>query len=84
MNNQIDVQGACLTAGGQAKLAKRLGVTPAAVQQWRNGSRSVPLRFCRAIADLSGNGAACLGRLRPNDWYLIWPELATQKEVTHG
>lgn len=40
---------ACETVGGQAELARRLGVTPAAVNQWCSGVRDVPAERCPEI-----------------------------------
>lgn len=51
--------------GGQAHLAKAIGVTPAAVNQWVNGLRPVPPGRCIAIEKASG-GAVTRYDLRPD------------------
>lgn len=51
--------------GGQAALARRLGITPAAVNQWVVGSRPVPAERCRAIEAATG-GAVTRYDLRPD------------------
>ena len=66
------MQDACTKAGGQAELAKILGVSPAYVNQLVKEKRPIPPIHCVKI-DL------CLGVsrkvLRPDDWAEIWPEL---------
>jgi DNA-binding transcriptional regulator YdaS (Cro superfamily) len=69
------VLNACEIAGGKAALARLIGVSPPTVQQWANGSRPVPLDRCVRIEQVT-NGAVTRKDLRPNDWHLIWPELA--------
>lgn len=74
MSTKLAVERACQQAGCQADLARKLGVTPPMVQQWRSGTRPVPVRFCAAIESLT-SGAVTRQDLRPNDWHLIWPDL---------
>lgn len=58
---------------GQAELARRLGVTPAAVSQWFSGDRPiVPIERCVQIERETG---VRRWDLRPDDWHCIWPEL---------
>jgi DNA-binding transcriptional regulator YdaS (Cro superfamily) len=56
-------------------LAGRIGVTPAFVSHWRTGLRPIPLERCAAIEQATG-GLVTRQELRPDDWHLIWPELA--------
>lgn len=56
-------------------LAASLGVAAALVSQWRTGTRPVPIERCMPIERATG-GAVTRIDLRPNDWWLIWPELA--------
>ena len=60
-----------------ASMAAKLGVTPAFVSHWRTGFRPIPVERCAAIEQAT-NGAVTRKDLRPNDWHLIWPELAEQ------
>jgi DNA-binding transcriptional regulator YdaS (Cro superfamily) len=51
--------------GGQVALARRLGITSAAVNQWVTGTRPVPPERCRAIEAATG-GAVTRYDLRPD------------------
>lgn len=78
------VQLACERVGTQAALAKAIDVSPAVVHQWGSGLRPVPVQHCVAI-ERATDGAVTRCDLRPDDWHLIWPELATPtKEAAHG
>ena len=55
-------------------LGRILGVTKAAVYQWKEIGRQVPIRHCLTIERVT-NGAVTRKDLRPNDWHLIWPEI---------
>lgn len=61
--------------GSQAALGRLLGVSKGAVWQWMEVGRDVPIIHCVAIERLT-SGAVTRRDLRPNDWHLIWPELA--------
>lgn len=56
-------------------LARRIGVPPSLLSQWRLKVRPVPIWRCVPIERLT-DGAVTRRDLRPDDWYLIWPELA--------
>lgn len=71
------IDSAAAIAGSQAALAMLLGVTKAAVNQWKDPSRRVPLEHCAAIEAATG-GAVMRWALRPDDWHRIWPELVGQ------
>ena len=60
--------------GSKVALARHLGVTKAAVGQWRLSGRGVPLEHCVQI-EVASNKAVMRWDLRPEDWYRIWPEL---------
>lgn len=55
--------------------AQEMGITPAAVSHWATGYRNVPVEYCARIEAATG-GAVTRQSLRPDDWHLIWPELA--------
>lgn len=63
---------ACDAAGGQRALAKFLGIGYSQVHQWVMGERTVPVRYCQAIVELT-DGKVSLQDLRPNDWHFVWP-----------
>lgn len=71
---------ACKQVGTQAALAKAIDVSPAIVQQWRVGARPVPVKHCLAI-ERATHGAVTRRDLRPDDWHLIWPELANPRKA---
>jgi len=53
------IRKACDLAGGQAALAKLLGVTPGAVHQWCNGKRPIPAEQCPEIERATSGGVRC-------------------------
>lgn len=61
---------------GAAKLARHLGVTPQAINEWKKGKRPVPAARCYQI-EKATDGKVTRKDLRPNDWQTIWPELET-------
>ena len=81
MTYQEAVHLACERVGTQAGLAKAIDVSPAIVHQWRNGARPVPVQHCLSI-ERATEGSVTRRDLRPDDWHLIWPELATPAEPT--
>ena len=86
------IEKAAEIAGSEKALADWLGVTKAAVWQWKQEGRKTPIEHCPEIERRTG-GAVTRRELRPNDWQTIWPELATtaspspaaiKKEANHG
>lgn len=66
--------------GGQAELARLLGVSSQAVNQWMMGTRPVPVKRCVDI-ERATNGVVTRKDLRPDNWQRIWPELTTVKRT---
>lgn len=66
---------ACEIVGGQAILAKLIGVSQPAICEWIHGYRPIPIKRCVEI-EFATNGAVSRKDLRPFDWQFIWPELA--------
>lgn len=64
----------------QIALAKAIEAAPSFVNQWVNESRPVPATYCVAIERVT-NGLVTRQELRPDDYWLIWPDLPTPKEV---
>lgn len=60
-----------------AKFARRLDLPAALVSQWRTKSRPIPAERCPAI-ETATHGEVTRRDLRPDDWWLIWPELVTE------
>lgn len=79
------------TRGSQAALARALDVPQSLPSAWAADDpekrRPVPIQHCLAI-ERATDGVVTRRDLRPDDWHLIWPELAKParkaKEVTHG
>lgn len=67
--------------GGRPSMAERLGVTPAALGNWK--ARGVPIEHCPEIERLTA-GAVTRRVLRPNDWQRIWPELTAAQGGAHA
>ncbi|WP_415832336.1 transcriptional regulator [Kerstersia similis] len=72
MEHPIDT--ASRLIGSAAKLAQRLEVTKAAVWQWKLPGRKVPIEHCLPIERMT-LGKVGRQALRPNDYWLIWPDL---------
>ncbi|KVO05588.1 hypothetical protein WJ69_23090 [Burkholderia ubonensis] len=72
MENTSPIARAAAVVGSATALAKSLGVTKAAVSQWKR--LSVPIHHCVAI-ERATQGVVTRTDLRPKDWHLIWPEL---------
>lgn len=64
---------ACSAAGGLTRLAESIGQTPQTVWNWRG--RGVPIVHCAAV-EIACGAAVTRKDMRPNDWQVIWPELA--------
>lgn len=60
-------------------MAKAIGVTPAFISHINNGYRKPPPSRCAAIEQYT-KGVVTRKDLRPDDWHLIWPELAGDDE----
>lgn len=72
------VEKAAKLIGSQVAMAAALGVSKAAVNQWKSEGRQVPLVHCLAIERRTGS-LVTRRDLRPDDWWLIWPELITSE-----
>ena len=64
--------------GAGAALAQALGVHPVMVSQWASGLKAMPLYRCAPIESAT-DGKVTRRDLRPNDWWLHWPELITDQ-----
>ena len=60
------------TNGGLTEVAKSLGVSKGLLWAWISRGQ-VPIDQCLFVSEKTGIGRA---ELRPDDWDLIWPELA--------
>lgn len=64
--------------GRLSALAKLLSAHSPDVSRWADGSRPVPIEKC-VLIEQNTNGDVTRKDLRPNDWHLIWPELADKE-----
>lgn len=73
--------------GRSMELARAVGVAAPVVSDWCNGKKNVPIGRCWQIEQAT-QGEVTRCELRPEDWWKIWPELASQTEdgqgVNHG
>jgi DNA-binding transcriptional regulator YdaS (Cro superfamily) len=57
--------------GGQASLARAMGVQPPTVNQWAKGDRPIPAERCPQIEALTAGGVRC-EELRPDvNWAVL-------------
>lgn len=73
--------------GGTYAVAALLGIRPPSVSGWRDGRsvHDIPEDKLMRLAPVSeARGIATRRDLFPDDWHLIWPELAQPKEQAHG
>lgn len=67
-----------LDQNSNAEFARAIDCPPAFVSQWKNGHRPVPIEYMADI-ERATNGQVTRKDLRPDDWNLIWPELAKRR-----
>lgn len=67
----------------RSEFARAVGVSPAVAYQWETNRRPVPVERCFAV-ERATKGVVTRRDLRPDDWHLIWPELATAGEAEHA
>jgi len=65
--------------GAATELANWLKISPAYLSQMATSHRKISAERCFQIEQLTG-GIVTRKDLRPNDWHLIWPELANNAE----
>lgn len=68
---QAAIKNACAIVGGQASLARILGVATPTVNQWVSGTRQVPAQRCPSIEKATAGKVTCEA-LRPDiDWMYL-------------
>lgn len=73
-----------LAAGGHGStgaLAKAIGAHAPDVSRWASGARPVPEKSAVAI-ERHTQGAVTRAELRPDDYWLIWPDLPAPAQPT--
>ena len=60
--------------GAVTRLARHIGAPIPDVYRWSQGERPVPAHRCPAIESAT-SGAVTRQDLRPDDYWLIWPDL---------
>ena len=63
--------------GRQAELSRYLGIAPPQVSQWISGKKGIPVFYVAKIEAFTG-GDVTRKDMRPDDWHVIWPELAEE------
>jgi|GEM_PF-539221 len=69
------IESAIYHVGGVTKLAAAIGIRQSAISNWRARGTIPNAAHCFLI-ERATNGAVTRRDLRPQDWHLIWPELA--------
>lgn len=67
--------------GSQVALANILGVTKAAVGQWKLEGRQVPAEHCPAIERATGGGVRCEELRADVDWSVLRAPAAAQARI---
>lgn len=67
--------------GGTFAVAALAGIKPPSVSEWRQRGRIPDDKLIRLAPVLDERGIIDRKTLFPNDWQLIWPELATGEKV---
>ena len=65
-------------AGGQAEVARLMGVSRQVVTSWKQ--RGFPIRHCIPLETVT-RGIVHRKLTRPADWRRIWPEMVKTKAV---
>ena len=63
--------------GVRAAVMSATGVSPQAITNWK--SRGVPIEYCATVAKVS-SGQVTREELRPDDYWMIWPDLQAPAE----
>lgn len=81
MRNETILKAAQIV-GSQTALAKALGVSLGAVNQWATYRRPVPAEYCPSIERLTNGAVRCEDLLPTIDWqYLRATDCPTNKEA---
>lgn len=78
MNEKTPITLACEKTGGQAALARFLGVSVPTVNQWVQGKRPIPTGRCPEIEKATLGAVRC-EELRPD---IDWAYLRNSQQVT--
>ena len=72
MDKHLDsINRACVAVGGQAAMARLIGVSPPTINQWIKGDRPVPAERCPAV-ERATRGVIRCEDLRPDvDWSVL-------------
>ncbi|HHY0486651.1 TPA: transcriptional regulator [Vibrio parahaemolyticus] len=74
-NQRQSIKKAVYVAGTQEELAKAAGVSQQMISKLLNNP-SLPISSKTAVAiELATKGKVSRKELKPDDWFLIWPEL---------
>ena len=68
--------------GGTYEVAKLVDVKPPSVSGWKEAGRIPDAKLIRLAPVAEARGLITRKELFPDDWHLIWPELADQEATT--
>lgn len=71
MSTEHPLDKAARIVGTQAELARRLGVTKGALNQWKDEGRGVPARHCPSIERETGGQVRCEELCADVDWAVL-------------
>ncbi|CAO3955388.1 transcriptional regulator [Achromobacter mucicolens] len=63
-------------AGSKAALARMIDVLPQQIGNWLTRDKEIDPVYCARI-ETCLEGRVTRPQLRPDDWQIVWPELAT-------
>lgn len=66
--------------GGTLAVASLTGIKPPSVSEWRQRGRIPDDKLIRIAPVAEARGVVTRKELFPDDWHLIWPELADKAE----
>lgn len=64
--------------GNAGILAKKIGCHTPDIYNWAKKLRPIPVEYMARL-EIHTNGAISRKQLRPDDWWVIWPELLEKK-----
>lgn len=77
------IERACGLLGSQSAIARLLKISAPTVNQWVKRTRPVPAAYCTLI-ERATNGQVTRQELRPDDYWLIWPDLPAPELAKQG
>jgi DNA-binding transcriptional regulator YdaS (Cro superfamily) len=67
--------------GVRAAVMSETGVSPQVITNWK--TRGVPIEYCATVARVS-KGVVTRQELRPDDYWMIWPDLQAPDKIARA